>query len=348
LSSAEQLEPNQLLNRAEQLLQSGNDPDALKHYQLLVNFPEFSAIAHFRLGEVLNRIGDISGSLQAHRKAFETCPELMSKITPKEFKHHTYIYQAPIQLPTPTCPLCQQPGSEHSCYNTSTYLDFAPGFDPVRLWLFCTSCSHIFASHRPENLEEILRVTEMGTLEEPDVGACPGLGQIMQRLIAESNGLSFFEVGVGSGEMIGVACEFQLEASGIEIRPDYARRVAETFSIPIHIGDFLQFNSDEKFDILCMGDVLEHFIDPHLALQKAADLLSKNGILWISTPNFDSAYCRLLADKDPMWRVCEHLHFFSFQSLKKALDKAGLKAVRYEVSSKYRGSMEVTCRKKDS
>lgn len=340
------MEPGEILNQAEGFLQRGQDSQALEQYQHLDGFAEFAPIASFRMGEILNRRGQIHDSFHNHQKAFELSPALLSKITPRDFKHHSYLYQKPEQVETSHCPLCHQKGREYSCYNTATYLDFAPGFDPIRLWMICDSCHHIFASHRPRDLEKILRVTEMGTLEEPDIGACPGLGQILKRLMAASGAKDFFEVGVGVGEMIAVAMEYGLDSSGIEIRPQYAQMVQNMFSIPIHTGDFLSFESEKKFDIIGMGDVLEHFVDPLLALRKSAQLLKDSGVLWISTPNFESAYCKLLADRDPMWRVCEHLHFFSFQSLKKALKLCELEAIRYDVSPKYRGSMEVTIRKK--
>lgn len=338
--------PNEILNQAESLLQRGDDTQAQNLYEKLISSPDFAPLAFFRIGEILNRKGLIDDSISLHQKAFKKCPTLISKISPTNFKHHEYSYFETEQILSLKCPLCNEKGRKHSCYNTATYLDFAPGFDPIRIWLICDQCNHIFASSRPAQLEEILKNTSMGTLEEPDIGACPILGQTIKQLKNGCDARTFFEIGVGMGEMIGVAIELGLEVSGIEIRPDYARKIEKLFAVPIHSENFLNYEPQKRYDIVAMGDVLEHFIDPLTALRKASDLLEDRGILWISTPNFESAFCKLLGDKDPMWKVCEHLQFFSYQSLKVALDRCNLVAVHYELSSKYRGSMEVMIRKK--
>ena len=338
--------PGEILNQAESFLQRGKDLEAQDFYENLIQFPDFAPLAFFRIGEILNRRGLIEDSAAIHQKAFDQCPTLLSKISPPNFKHHGYTYSKSEQIFSSICPICEKEGRSHSCYNTATYLDFAPGFDPIRIWLICDECNHIFASSRPKNLENILQATSMGTLDEPDIGACPILGRILKQLMSLTDGQSFFEVGVGMGEMIGVAMELGLKTSGIEIRPEYASKIQELFSVTIHSDDFLNFEPNNRYDIIAMGDVLEHFVDPLLALRKAANLLKDGGVLWISTPNFESAFCRLLADKDPMWKVCEHLQFFSFKSLKAALDRCELVAFHYELSTKYRGSMEVMIRKK--
>ena len=75
-------------------------------------------------------------------------------------------------------------------------------------------------------------------------------------------------------------------------------------------------------------------------LEKGHSMLNKEGVIWISTPNFESAFSYIMKDKDPMWRVCEHLNYFSYASLKNTLEKIGFAIVDY--SQHYNGCMEVT------
>jgi 2-polyprenyl-3-methyl-5-hydroxy-6-metoxy-1,4-benzoquinol methylase len=77
------------------------------------------------------------------------------------------------------------------------------------------------------------------------------------------------------------------------------------------------------------------------AIRKCADLLMPGGLLWISTPNFESAYARLARDTDPIWRVVEHMHYFSDRSLHKVHNAHGLRPRDYRLSRHYNGSMEV-------
>ena len=133
--------------------------------------------------------------------------------------------------------------------------------------------------------------------------------------------------------------------SGVEIRKAYAQNVAARLGITVSPVDFMDFTADDLFDFLMLGDVLEHTTKPLETLEKANRLLVDGGILWISTPNFESAFSFIMKDKDPMWRVCEHLNYFSYRSLMKALSLAGFEVIDYHSSKHYNGSMEVTARR---
>ncbi len=337
--------PSQVLTQAEAFLQKGQDSEAKILYEQLLQLPDFAPVGYFRLGEILNRYHAVEESHKAHRKSFEIYPELLKKIVPKDFKHYSYVYSAPDNISTPDCPLCSTKGTPHSCYNTATYLDFTPGFDPVRLWLHCKPCHHIFASSRPRKIGEILEATPMGTITNPDPSPLVSLGKTLKAIKALAPGPRLLEVGAGAGELTAVAQELGFEVSALEIRPDLAQLISGLFEVEVHSLDFLDFESQAQFDIICMGDVLEHFLDPVAAIEKANKLLSAEGILWISTPNFESAYCRILKDRDPMWKVCEHLNFFSRRSLGQVLTQFGFEILDYSLSTNYRGSMELTSRK---
>ena len=108
-----------------------------------------------------------------------------------------------------------------------------------------------------------------------------------------------------------------------------------------------EIEKNNLFDIIILGDVLEHVSNPIKMLKKVYSLLNNQGIVWISTPNFESAYSYILRDKDPMWRVCEHLNYFSYRSLKKILEKIGFDIVDYKFSQHYNGCMEVSAIKID-
>ena len=95
-----------------------------------------------------------------------------------------------------------------------------------------------------------------------------------------------------------------------------------------------------------MGDVLEHVSQPTKALEKAHKLLAENGILWLSTPNYNSAFTRMLQFSDPMWNQVNHFTYFSFEGLKPILDKVGFDVKRYDISRRYNGSMELILKKR--
>ncbi len=145
-----------------------------------------------------------------------------------------------------------------------------------------------------------------------------------------------------AGELLAVAREYGFEITGLEIRPAHAERVAKTLDMDIICENFTTHHTENRYDVICMGDVLEHIGDPVSAIGKVRTLLNDKGLFWISTPNFESSFSVIMKDKDSMKRVCEHLNYFSFKSLKKTLGQQGFEVIDYNVSAHYSGSMEVT------
>lgn len=48
--------------------------------------------------------------------------------------------------------------------------------------------------------------------------------------------------------------------------------------------DIFTYESNEKYDLIILGEVLEHLDEPLLILKKLSSLLSENGYLWLTTP----------------------------------------------------------------
>jgi 2-polyprenyl-3-methyl-5-hydroxy-6-metoxy-1,4-benzoquinol methylase len=79
--------------------------------------------------------------------------------------------------------------------------------------------------------------------------------------------------------------------------------------------------NENKFDVVIMRHVLEHFLDPIAVLKKAASILKKDGLLIIAVPNAKKPTKRLIKN---YFRVV-HVSYFSKTSLTNALSLSGLK-----------------------
>ncbi|CAN7451443.1 class I SAM-dependent methyltransferase [Cupriavidus necator] len=73
-----------------------------------------------------------------------------------------------------------------------------------------------------------------------------------------------------------------------------------------------EFETSERFDTICMLNILEHVIDPVQVLQKAASLMSDDGILLVHVPNA-RAINRRLAVLMGTLTECEELSPFDIQ-----------------------------------
>ncbi|MBX7133011.1 MAG: class I SAM-dependent methyltransferase [Fimbriimonadaceae bacterium] len=337
-------DPVETFRRAEQLVTEQADAAAAQLYELCRSTPALEAVALVRLAEIANRAGRALESRDLHAEAFRVEPRLTQRILPDDSPNFAYYYSRKNQVSVETCPLCGSAGEPHSAYNTTTNHDFIPGFEPIRLWMRCDGCHHLYASEYPANLGALLSGGCPEHHQYPKADILPSLAPIVGRLRQVSRGDRFLEVGVGAGELAALALEFLFEVEGLDIRPAYAEAVRKRLGIPVSSLPFESFESSTRYHVICMGDVIEHMVDPMSSLRKAKSLLEPNGILWVSTPNWESAFSRLIKDADPMWRVVEHLNYFSYRSLKSTLESLGLEVIDYRVSTHYFGSMEVTAR----
>jgi len=58
----------------------------------------------------------------------------------------------------------------------------------------------------------------------------------------------------------------------------------EDFTIHYFNQDVLKFDPTQKYDLIILGEVIEHLDDPHEILLKLSKLLTPHGILWVTAP----------------------------------------------------------------
>lgn len=331
-----------VFNKAEQLLEQYRDAEAFALYSDLRDANHLAPLAYYRMGEIHNRQQRAEEALACHRMAFQLDTHLARGVNDTDHPCYDYTYSFVDQTHISDCPMCGEEGRKHSCYNAISNPQFTQGFDPIRLWMYCDSCHHVFASNYPTDLGNVLRSTSHGSHLKPNPEVFPSLGVVLRALSLLSPGKRLLEIGVGAGEMAAVAKEFLFDVTGLDIRPTYAEAASKMLDIPIHAVDFLEFQSDQPFDVICMGDVLEHTSEPHRMLENAVSMLSPGGVLWISTPNFESAFSRVMKDDDPLWKACEHLNYFCYRTLRSMLQSINMNVIDYTVSRISSGTMEVT------
>lgn len=331
---------------AEELFVYGSIEEAAQIYASLAGgeVRELAAISYMRLGEIANRAGKPVYARRLLFRAFKTYPALARLITAENHPSHQYVYPGRLKEKcVRACPLCGNEGKPYWSFNMATNLDYQPSFNPVRTWMYCAACHHLYASAYPD------------IPAEPDGNeayvpkASPVLftpySDLLNQLKGFAKGRRLLEVGIGGGELIAVAQEMGFDTFGLDISLNAVHNARQLFAVNVECIDFMKFQPDAKYDIICMGDVIEHIADPKTAIRRAGGMLEPGGLLWISTPNFDGAYSKYFGYNDPMKRVAGHLNYFSFRSLEKTLQGEQFKLLSYSVSKHYNGSMEVVARK---
>lgn len=252
------------------------------------------------------------------------------------------------------CPICGGAGYPFHAAFSGKMENFDTLFLPYRMWMKCTHCGNLYAHVFPTEFLQLgaepnvcyptpgCMVTQRIVHNDLDTWC-----NILNKIGSYTSGRSLLEVGVGKGHLIAVAQEMGYNVSAVELVESTAQEMADLLGLSIICGDFLHISEEHMVDIITMGDVIEHLQRPMEGLRKAHALLKEDGILWISTPNFESSFSKMTKVFDPMWCEPYHMTYFSRDSLLPLLREVGFELLEYQVSHRYNGSMELILRKKN-
>ncbi|MEM8609714.1 MAG: class I SAM-dependent methyltransferase [Myxococcota bacterium] len=157
--------------------------------------------------------------------------------------------------------------------------------------------------------------------------------ELLDGLKRRVRGRRLLDVGCGDGQLLKTAEEGGWEARGIDLsKPAVELSVAH--GLRASKTDFFSTELDgDRFDAIVMSELIEHVPSPQRFLQRAESLLADHGVLYLTTPNFNSLSRRALG---PDWSVMhrEHIGYFDRASLRKmASDYTGLREIRIETTN---------------
>jgi 2-polyprenyl-3-methyl-5-hydroxy-6-metoxy-1,4-benzoquinol methylase len=135
---------------------------------------------------------------------------------------------------------------------------------------------------------------------------------------------ALLDVGAGYGFFRQAAEERGWRHEGVEVSTHAAEIGKELFGFSSAIGVLEEFadQTDTRFDVLTMWDVLEHVPDPSATLRAAYSLLRRGGALFVRTPNLAALERDVFGSQYHSFKA-EHLYYFGPSSLIDALHAAG-------------------------
>lgn len=222
------------------------------------------------------------------------------------------------------CPLCQG----------NNYKRILTKFE--RNIVKCRKCGLIYANPRIQESELFERYTSSFFFDEYlpafkatsthyDLNIIRSHFFLFLQLIAKyfTPGKRLLDVGCGAGFFLKAAEEKGWEVEGVEISPaasEYAQNIVRVKVLKGKLED--KHLPAEKYDLAVLSETIEHLMNPLDTLKEIYRILTKEGILLISTPDYNSL-SRLFLRKN--WAVIspeEHFSIFTKKNLCHILQKA--------------------------
>lgn len=227
-----------------------------------------------------------------------------------------------------TCPVCGQPVVD------VTYI--AQSGNDKSEFSRCTECTFLFA--RPVLIPE-LDNRQMDGLENAELFNSPLLKKIyinyfirkeistLRRCMGQG-ALRLLDIGCGTGWTTRVYANNGFEVIGLEpskIRAEYAR---EKYGIKVICEYIENAEFEQKFDVVVLRHIIEHFADPAAIMQKVRQFLKPDGVVLVIVPNID-CLGRYMFETRWAWVLPWHCNFFTPRSIRSLLRGGGFDIISF-------------------
>lgn len=228
------------------------------------------------------------------------------------------------------CPLCNSNDFDVARIDSMASLTRAGSVSFPVVTVVCRHCGHVYSNPRMSSgeLQEYYRhyyredygdaepSTEMADLYRMDAAW-------IEELLGEGGGRRALEIGSYTGHLLSLLSNQGWATVGVEPTTTAAEIARDRFGLDVHNCMFDQVpppeSDSEKFDLVVMGAVLEHLVDPSHVLDRVHGFLKENGYLFVRVPNV----ARLILDSVGDIFTLQHPNMYSNESLRDFYRKSG-------------------------
>lgn len=208
-------------------------------------------------------------------------------------------------------------------------------------YLRCKKCGHLFSSFERnahydgyfENIESESQAVEYWNISHKKM-----YESFAKRFMKNGSG-KILDIGAGLGFFVKFAQEKGWKSYGVEISKGGYKYAKEK----LHLENFFCGKleemgfENESFDIITMWDVIEHLLEPRSILKKNAELLKKDGVLFLHTPNGEVQLIKSRLKKlffgekegSHYLEAKDHLNLYKEATIKKLLYECGFKDIHF-------------------
>jgi 2-polyprenyl-3-methyl-5-hydroxy-6-metoxy-1,4-benzoquinol methylase len=193
----------------------------------------------------------------------------------------------------------------------------------------CLGCGMVYVSPRldAQALERHYNSGESSRIEyylDVEVADRRSFAEVLERAeqLVPGRG-DLLDIGPNVGTCLEVARERGWRVHGVEINADAARYCREKRGLDVITGTLEpETYPPGRFDVVLMGDVIEHVASPKDLMKTVARILRPGGAVLVSTPDISGWAARLLQVKP-----VEHIHYFDPRTMERLVRETGLEMV---------------------
>lgn len=151
-----------------------------------------------------------------------------------------------------------------------------------------------------------------------------------------AHGRRMLDIGCALGHFSALAAHRGWRVVGIDLSAEAISRAARQFRLDFHAGDAFRFlDTLPPFDVIFLGDVIEHVQEPQSFIRRIRRALAPGGVVCIDTPNWSSWWRRLGRSR---WLGLNrfHINLFDSGSLEHLLAAVGCREVTTSAYTNYR------------
>ena len=146
--------------------------------------------------------------------------------------------------------------------------------------------------------------------------------------------LNALDVGCAAGYCLDVMRAEGWNAEGIELDEELCINLVSAGQT-VHLSSLENFESNIKFHVITLFDVIEHIPEIDRAFNRLSNLIEENGIIIIVTPDHNSFQRRLLTKRWFQYKPIEHIQYFTRHTLDVFAKRNNLQMIYYKKCGQY-------------
>jgi len=196
----------------------------------------------------------------------------------------------------------------------------------------CGSCGFVFAQKIPTEQELIEYYDGYGRNDYLSPVTIKRYNELLDAMEPFRKSNKLLDVGCGIGYFLEVAKERGWEVHGTEYT-DRAMEICTAKGIQMKQGKLDPANYEPgSFDVITSFEVLEHINNPLEETNNFNQLLRKGGLVYLTTPNFNSLLRHRLKERYNVITYPEHLSYYTPSTLKKIFTQCGFRKLKIQTT----------------